>query len=217
MWAQLITARLKPGREGDLQKLVDQLRALEQPGSGLVRSTAMQDQNDPGQARMLVVFESEAKARERESDPRRQEGMRDARAFMAEIFEGPPEFVDLTFVDEVEMRPQSVAFVSPLLPGKMEVDRAALESVQSGARKQDHADSRRRAGVTREACWMQSTPGGDFAVVYVEAGDIGAAFGTLGTSPEPFDVWFRDHIREVHGMSLEDGFPPPDQVLDFTA
>ena len=37
MWAQLITTRLKPGREGDLPGLVDQLRAVEQPGSGLVR------------------------------------------------------------------------------------------------------------------------------------------------------------------------------------
>ena len=65
MWAQLITTRLKPGREGDLQGLVDQLRAIEQPGSGLVRSTAMQDQNDPSRVYMLVVFESEEAARAR--------------------------------------------------------------------------------------------------------------------------------------------------------
>jgi quinol monooxygenase YgiN len=101
MWAQLITTRLKPGREGDLPKLVEQLRATEQPGSGLVRSTAMQDQKDPGRVYMLVVFESEERARERENDPRRQEGLKAARATMAEIFDGAPEFVDLTIVDEV--------------------------------------------------------------------------------------------------------------------
>ena len=65
MWAQLITTRLKPGREDELPGLFEQLRAAEQPGSGLVRSTAMQDQNDPSRVYMLVVFESEEKARAR--------------------------------------------------------------------------------------------------------------------------------------------------------
>lgn len=101
MWAQLITTRLKPDREDDLPGLVEQLRAVEQPGSGLVRSMAMQDQNDPSRVYMLVVFESEEKARARENDPRRQEGLQAARATMAEIFDGAPEFVDLTVVDEV--------------------------------------------------------------------------------------------------------------------
>jgi quinol monooxygenase YgiN len=101
MWAQLITTRLKPGREDDLPGLVEQLRAVEQPGSGLLRSTAMQDQNDPSRVYMLVVFENEEAARARENDPRRQEGLQAARATMAEIFDGAPEFVDLTVVDEV--------------------------------------------------------------------------------------------------------------------
>jgi quinol monooxygenase YgiN len=101
MWAQLITTRLKPGREGDLPRLIEQLRAVEQPGSGLVRSTAMQDQNDPSRVYMMVVFESEEAARARESDPQREEGLQAARATMAEIFDGPPEFVDLNVVADV--------------------------------------------------------------------------------------------------------------------
>lgn len=100
MWAQLITTRLKPGREKDLLRLYEQLRAAEQPGTGLVRSTAMQDQKDPSRVYMLVVFESEEKARARENDPRRQEGLQTARAIMTEIFDEPPQFVDLVVVDE---------------------------------------------------------------------------------------------------------------------
>ncbi len=49
---------------------------------------------------MFVVFDSEEKARERENDARRQEGLETARATMMEIFEGPPEFTDLTVVDD---------------------------------------------------------------------------------------------------------------------
>jgi quinol monooxygenase YgiN len=103
MWAQLITTRLKQGREEDLPGLVEQLRAAEQPGSGLVRSMAMRDQNDPSRVYMFVVFESEEKARARENDPRRQEGLQAARVTMAEIFDGAPEFVDLTVVDEMSL------------------------------------------------------------------------------------------------------------------
>ena len=100
MWAQLITTRLKSGREDDLPKLIAQLRAAEQAGSGLVRSTAMQDQKDPSRVFMMVVFESEERARARENDPRRNDGLQAARATMAEIFEGGIEFTDLTVVDE---------------------------------------------------------------------------------------------------------------------
>jgi heme-degrading monooxygenase HmoA len=100
MWAQLITTRLKPGKEDELPGLYEQLKAAEQPGTGLVRSTTMRDQNDPSRVYTLVVFESEEKARERENDPRRQEGLQAARATMMEIFDGPPEFVDLLIVDE---------------------------------------------------------------------------------------------------------------------
>ena len=61
---------------------------------------AMRDQNDPNRVYMLIVFESEEKARGREQDPRREEGLKPARATMAEIFDGAPEFVDLTVVNE---------------------------------------------------------------------------------------------------------------------
>ena len=70
------------------------------PGSGLLRTTAFRDQNDPSRIYHMVVFESEEKARQREEDSRREESLSAARATMAEIFEGPPEFVDLTVVEE---------------------------------------------------------------------------------------------------------------------
>jgi hypothetical protein len=30
-----------------------------------------------------------------------------------------------------------------------------------------------------------------------------------------FDRWFREHVRDAHGLSLEAGFSPPEQILDF--
>ena len=98
MWAQLIKVRLKPGK--DLAVAATQLRAAEQPGSGLTREIFMRDQQDPGQAYILAVFESEDKGRAREQDPRRQEGLQAMQATMADILAGPPEFTDLTVTDE---------------------------------------------------------------------------------------------------------------------
>lgn len=100
MWAQLISMRLKPGKEDRLPEVYEQLRAAEQPGSGLLRTMAMRDQKDPSRVYSFVIFESEEKARQREQDPRRQERLQDARATMAEVFDGPPEFVDLTVVED---------------------------------------------------------------------------------------------------------------------
>ena len=112
---------------------------------------------------------------------------------------------------------QAIAFAAPFLPGKADVDREVLESCWHGERRADHEASRRRAGITRESVWIQSTPDGDVGVVLIEADDIPAAMGALATSEEPFDVWFRDHIKEVHGMDLTEESPPPDQVLDYRA
>jgi len=101
MWAQLITTRLKSGKDDGLARLAEQLEATEQPGSGLVRSTLMRDQKDPSRVFMLVVFESEEAARARENDSRRQDGLQEARATMMDIFDGAPEFVDLTVEKEL--------------------------------------------------------------------------------------------------------------------
>ena len=100
MWAQLISMRLKPDGEEGLSKVLEGLRAVEQPNSGLLRSITMRDQNDPSRVLTLAVFESEEQARARESDPRRQEGLQTVRAAMTEVLEGAPEFVDLIVVEE---------------------------------------------------------------------------------------------------------------------
>ena len=100
MWAQIIKTRVKPGHADELSVLTDQLKSAEQPDSGLLRSTLMRDQNDPDVVYIMVVFESEEKARERENDPRREPGLKAARETMARIFDGPPEFTNLAVLTE---------------------------------------------------------------------------------------------------------------------
>ncbi len=112
-------------------------------------------------------------------------------------------------------RMQSVAYAASLLPGQIEANRVALASCQNGSRREAYRDARRRAGITREAVWVQPVPGGNVAVVYLEADDLVSAFTIMGTSAEPFDRWFRGHIRQVHGIALEEAFTAAELMLDF--
>lgn len=100
MWAQLIKTRIKPGQDAALLDILAQLRAIEQPDSGLLRTTAMRDQKDPDLVYLMVVFESEEKARAREQDPRRREGLQGVVAAMNAVLEGTREFVDLDIIEE---------------------------------------------------------------------------------------------------------------------
>jgi hypothetical protein len=108
-----------------------------------------------------------------------------------------------------------VAFALPLLEGQTEIERSALTSCWTGDRREAHRDARRRAGITREAIWIQPTPSRDLAVVYLEADNLDTASALLRNSSEPFDRWFRDLLRRVHGIAIESGLSPPELVLDF--
>jgi quinol monooxygenase YgiN len=100
VWAQLITMRLKPGSEDKLPQVYEGLRKAERPGTGLLRSTGARDQKDPSRIVHFVLFESEEKARARETDPARQKDLEEVRALMADVFEGPPAFVDLEILED---------------------------------------------------------------------------------------------------------------------
>lgn len=92
MWAQLIKSRVKPGKEDEARNLP---REFEEAAHGTsppwVAITASVNENNPGEYYTLVIFESEAKARENEQSP--EQTKRFER--MMELFDGQPEFVDL--------------------------------------------------------------------------------------------------------------------------
>ena len=101
MWAQLSSVRVKEGNADVVGRAMEQLRDFEQPESGLLRTIVMQDQEDPAHLFVLVVFESEEKARAREADPRRQEGIQALRTSLAEVLDGAPEYTDLHVVADL--------------------------------------------------------------------------------------------------------------------
>ena len=104
------------------------------------------------------------------------------------------------------------AFAVPVVSGKEELDRKTLEEI-AGPRLAEHEEALRDAGISRHAAWHQQTPDGTLALVYMEASDE-AAIGKFTGSDAPFNAWFREVMKEVHGVDISQPGPPVTKVLD---
>ena len=100
----------------------------------------------------------------------------------------------------------SVAFVAPLLPGKLEAWKE-FHNQLDGLHRWDFEDQQRRLGLVRHRVWLQDTPAGPVALVVQEGEDPDRARAILASSTHPFDVWFKERILELHGLDLSE---PPD-------
>ncbi len=95
MWAQMISIRLKENSEREILDIMETLRGIEQPNSGLLRQLVFRDRADPQVIRTLALFESEEMARARETDPRRLVVQASVQAKLAQVVDGQPTFADL--------------------------------------------------------------------------------------------------------------------------
>ena len=111
---------------------------------------------------------------------------------------------------------ESITWCTPILPGKMDEWKAMVAEV-NGPRREELERSYKRAGVAREVASLMQTPQGDFVCLFHEAEDLAKAFRTLATSEDPFDVWFREHLASVHGLTAEmlQGPPPAEVFFDY--
>ena len=112
----------------------------------------------------------------------------------------------------------SLASAFPILPGRTEHWKHFSQEMV-GPRRSEYEASRKRLGVTREVAYLQQTPQGDMAVVYLEAQDIPRVFEGMGSSQEPFDVWFREQVKDIHGLDLAQPLPGPfpEAIVDWRA
>jgi len=105
----------------------------------------------------------------------------------------------------------------PVLPGKTEADIRSIAD-RFKADPDGYAESRRRAGVTLERAYWQHTPMGDFVVAYVES-DRPASEVMAGQAQSDLDIdrFFRDKVKEVHGIDLTQPIPgpPPETVAEW--
>jgi hypothetical protein len=98
------------------------------------------------------------------------------------------------------------AIMIPVLPGKRDA-LLAFANALMGERREEL--DKAQVTVTKESWHLQETPMGDFCIVYFEAPDALGVHSGLAASEEPFDVWFREQIKEVSGIDIS---TPPEAV-----
>lgn len=108
----------------------------------------------------------------------------------------------------------SLAIALPCLPGGAEKVRQLAQEC-SGPRRGEFEDFHGRLGLTSERWYLQRTPQGELLLVVLD-GDPGGAMAKLGGSDHPFDVWFREQVKHVHGVDFAQPMPgpPPEQVFE---
>lgn len=112
----------------------------------------------------------------------------------------------------------SLAMTLPLLLGKTESWKRWVQEM-AGTRLSEFQASRKRLGITKEVSFLQQTPQGDLAILYIEAEDMARAFQGFATSQDPFDVLFRQKTQEFFGLDLAQppSGPLPETVFDWKA
>lgn len=105
------------------------------------------------------------------------------------------------------------AFAIPVVPGAEQLDIDTLGEMD-GARREEYVAAMKDAGLTRHAIFHQETPNGTMAIVLVESDDPTTALNRFGGSDAPFNSWFRDQMREVHGVDLSEPAPPVKKIHD---
>ena len=89
----------------------------------------------------------------------------------------------------------------PILAGKVEAWRRFCQEL-SGSRRKQYEISRQQLGITRERMSLKETPYGATSITTLEAPDIAQALGNLIASTRSFDTWYRQRLREFHGVDL---------------
>jgi hypothetical protein len=106
----------------------------------------------------------------------------------------------------------AIGFVIPVLPGKAQADRDWMAEME-GPRKQDYQSAWKKHGLSRHAVWQQETPDGVVDIVFLEADDIPAAMQGVRSSDDEFSQWFRERVKDVHGVDLTSETPPASTQL----
>jgi heme-degrading monooxygenase HmoA len=96
MWAQLLKFQVKPGSADEMERIYREVDAQTGPETGWGRSYSLRNRKNPDEVYALVIFESEAKAREYEHSPEQAK----LTSRTGELMVGTPEFVDFDLVTE---------------------------------------------------------------------------------------------------------------------
>jgi hypothetical protein len=107
-----------------------------------------------------------------------------------------------------------IAFALPCLPGGGQKLRELAEQCR-GPRREEFDYFHRRVGLTREDWYLQQSPQGEIWNFAMEGDPLGA-IQKVSASDHPFDVWFMERVKEIHGVDFTQPLPgpPPEHIFE---
>lgn len=100
----------------------------------------------------------------------------------------------------------AIVLALPILPGKSELWRRTIQEMLE-SRRAAYETSRQALAVTREVCWVAQTSLGEMAFIYLETTQALQTLAGLAESGDAFDCWFKQQLREINGVDLEQPSP----------
>jgi hypothetical protein len=84
-----------------------------------------------------------------------------------------------------------------------------------GPRRSEYSQALKSEGTNRESWFLQMTPQGDLLIVYFEADDVNRASEVLAKAKDPFHVWFKEQVKLMTGIDLEQPSegPPAEEIV----
>ena len=112
----------------------------------------------------------------------------------------------------------ATAIAAPIVPGRLDQWKAFSRELQEGPRHNEYAAFMKKCGLSRIRCWLQETPQGATGIILYEGETPMEFVRQMGTSQEPFALWFREKVKEYNGFDLSGPTgPPPELVTDVRA
>jgi hypothetical protein len=90
----------------------------------------------------------------------------------------------------------SLAFAFPLRAGKTQEWRDWIAEIL-GPRRSEYEAFSRRVGLRTQRAYLQHTPHGDQAIIYLEGEDLQRTFHELRMSQDPFAVLIRQRTKDL--------------------
>jgi hypothetical protein len=123
--------------------------------------------------------------------------------------QGPePELVGEWVAPAARGTSRGVAFAAPVQAGKTELARQFAREAYT-TRQAEMAESRSAKGLVREQVFVNQTPAGDVAVVYLEGADPVDANRQFAASNTAFDRWFKEQCKAIFPPFVNFDLPVP--------
>lgn len=96
----------------------------------------------------------------------------------------------------------TTALAARILPGKLEDWKEWSLSLREEPRRSDFLAIMKKSGLSRVRVWLQEDPDNPLVVILYEGDTPERFLRHMGTSQEPFAVWFRERVKNTNGYDL---------------